>query len=107
MNLIERYRTLRVICSVALVGSVLGVNIAFDAHSDAVMFASIVAAFAAMFGILHATRQLGRQDLIMSDHWSPPNEYNPYTGLPMLDGALDVQGNLYGTRSSESHRRGA
>jgi hypothetical protein len=107
MKRVERYRTMRVLLGIALVGSVVAVNFAWDAHNDAAMFTAIITAFASLLGILHATRKLGRQDLIMSDHWHPPNEYNPYTGLPMLDGALDVQGNLYGTRSSESHRRGA
>jgi hypothetical protein len=106
MNQIERYRTLRVICSVALVGSVLGVNIAFDAHSDAVMFVSIVAAFAAMFGILHSTRALGRHDLVMSDTWTPSRSFNPGSGLPMVDSFVDINGNLYGSTDSHDQRRG-
>ena len=106
MSQIERYRTLRVICSVALVGSVLGVNIAFDAHSDAVMFVSIVAAFIAMFGILHATRKLGQQDLIMSESWRPSRSFNPGSGLPMVDSFVDISGNLYGSSDSHDQRRG-
>ena len=106
MKRVERYKVLRVFAAIGVVSSILIASHAFDTHNRPLLAVGVGTAFAAMYALARLLRRPGAADLLMSDDWQPNDRYNPYTGLPMIDGVVDMQGNLYGTHSSDAHRRG-
>jgi hypothetical protein len=106
MKRVERYKVLRVVAVIGLVGAIVLANHAFDAHDKALLAIAVVIAFVGMFFIAHASRQLGNSDIVMRDDWEPTSKVNPATGLPMLSSSIDAAGNPYGFRQHGGHRLG-
>ncbi len=106
MKRVERFKAMRVVGAIGVVGGILLASHAFDLHDKAVLAFAVVFAFGSMFLIAHASRRLGRSDAIMSDDWEPTRRVNPATGLPMLSNSIDAAGNPYGFREHGGHRLG-
>ncbi len=106
MKRVERYKVLRVVATIGVLSAILLVSHAFDTHNRTLLAVGVVAAFAAMYALSRSLRRPASAELLMSEDWQPHDRFNPYTGLPMVDGAVDIQGNLYGTHSGDAHRRG-
>ena len=106
MKRVERYKAMRVVGAVGVIGGALLANHAFDAHDKAVLAVAVVLAFVAMFIVAYASRQLGSSDIVMRDDWEPTSKVNPATGLPMLSSSIDAAGNPYGFRQHGGHRLG-
>lgn len=106
MKRVERYKAMRVVGAVGVIGGALLANHAFDAHDKAVLAVAVVLAFVAMFIVAYASRQLGSSDIVMRDDWEPTSRVNPATGLPMVGSSFDVGGNAEGFRRHDHYRLG-
>ena len=111
MKHVARNRTLLIPGAVGCLIALLLGNYAFDKHDIGLIGLSVVLGFGAF--TLFAVRwhrqheSTGRDaEVRMSDDWTPHTGINPSSGLPMVDGAIDVQGNAYGSSHFDHQRRG-